>query len=123
MSSAVTTVEDVAPITEYGATISVVFTSDAWTAYALGSGRLVAQFRVHPRSDAVLWAADSDLGTITRPGSYTLTITIPDSAGELLVGVNYVYFDFVHIASDVYTPIPTLVKWPTGHVVTKKVNI
>ena len=116
-----TVVEDVAPITEYGATIDVVFTAATWNAYSLGSERIICQFRVHPRAAESLYQCDTELGTISRPGSYTLRIIVPDSAGELLCAYPYVFFDFVRIDADaVNTYIPGQVKWPTQPVVTKK---
>lgn len=118
-----TVVENVAPITEYGGTIDVIFSSAAWTAYSLGSGRIVAQFRAHPRSASLLFEADTDDSTITRPGSYTLRVSIPDSAGETLVTLPHVYFDFVHIDGSTYTAVPGIVRWPCRVVSTKKADI
>ena len=116
-----TVVEDVAPITEYGATIDVVFSAETWNAYSLGSERIICQFRVHPRATESLYQCDTELGTISRPGSYTLRVIVPDSAGELLTAYPYVFFDFVRIDADaVNTYIPGQVKWPTQPAVTKK---
>ncbi|MCA9340783.1 MAG: hypothetical protein KDA17_07750 [Candidatus Saccharibacteria bacterium] len=123
MAESVTIVEDVSPITKYGLAISVVFTATTWAAFSLGSGELYSQFRNHPRSTEVLWSCSTVSGEITRPGSYTVVVTIPDSAGEALSAAPYVYFDFVHEDGGVYTAIPALIKWPTAPVVTKKVDL
>ena len=116
--------EDVVPITEYGHEgITVTFTSATWAAYSLGSGRIIAQFRRSVNDSVPLWQADTDDSTITRPGSYSLKVIIPDAYGELFVSHRHVHFDFVRIASGIYTAIPGTIKWPIRPVITQKTDI
>ena len=121
---ATTLYEDVVPITEYGHEgISVTFTAATWAAYSLGSGQLIAHFRRSINDANPIWQADTDDGTITRPGSYSLKVIIPDSVGEDFIPYRHVHFDFVRVSSGVYTAIPGSIKWPVRPVYTQKADI
>lgn len=111
---------NVAPIRPgYVSPLSIAFAQSFWDEMQLSTGRLVAQFR-KSLDEPVIFTADSDAGSIARPGGRVVIITVPADKSADFTG-NIAVFDLVRLDGGVQTPIPGRWQWPVFATVTRDV--
>lgn len=99
--------------------ITITYLQPFWDAMALGSGRLVAQFR-KTIPGALLFEADTDDGTIVRSGT-SLIIQVP-GASSVGFPSPHVLFDVIQIIDADRNVIPGRWQWPVVPTVTRDVQ-
>ncbi|TIS37500.1 hypothetical protein [Mesorhizobium sp.] len=99
----------------FGITIEVGFGQALWDAEQMETGRMRAGFH---QDGVTLWTADTEDGSITRPGNRKIEISLPASASALMLP-KHVTFDFVRGEGPDARAIPGRFHWPVETQVTE----
>ncbi|MER9870209.1 hypothetical protein NKJ35_24080 [Mesorhizobium sp. M0136] len=112
---------DVEPIRPgYDFQMRLQFPQDLWDAEEIGSGRLVAQFRVAVPGPVLFEADTLDL-TIQREAPRTLAFFLSEDATKPFVASTIVVFDIARIDGDDSSIVLDKVIWPVLETVTRDV--
>lgn len=101
----------------FATTIEFGYSQEFWDAEQLATGRIRVSFR-HKQASPVLWTADTEDGTITRPGNRKFEIALPASATASMLP-EHVQFDLVRGAEDEARAVPGYFLWPVETRVTE----
>ncbi|MER8556150.1 hypothetical protein NKH37_29020 [Mesorhizobium sp. M1217] len=104
----------------YDIVFRLQFPQDLWDAEQIGSGRLVAQFRVAVPGPVLFEADTLDL-TIQREAPRTLAFFLPEDATKPFVASTIVVFDIARIDGDDRSIVLDKVIWPVLETVTRDV--
>lgn len=99
----------------FAITIEFGFGQALWDAEQMETGRMRAGFH---QDGKTLWTADTEDGSMTRPGARKFEIALPASATALMLP-KHVTFDLVRGEGDDARAIPGRFRWPVEIQVTE----